>query len=149
MQRIYAGLAAGGLTALVLVAALATGFVPDTQAEASGAAAEVAPPASATVADATATPMLASTPTVNAQELMEQNRQLTQALEMMQAREAQYRQQIEAANQALLAAQQQLEQQAAQAAAYRDNEQEGWNAGEAQGRASYARGEHEGHDEEH
>jgi hypothetical protein len=132
MKRIHAGLAAGGLTGLVLITALAVGLMPDTQAVADSAAAPVMTATVQPVEAGSGTPEAA--PTSGVQELLEQNRRLAQALEVMQAREAQYQAQIEAANRALLAAQQQSDPQVAEqtgASEYTDDGEDDWDEGQS------------------
>jgi hypothetical protein len=90
MSRIQALLAAGALTGLVIVALFWYGT--------SDAATTITtPPASITAPNETATPDM--------QFLLEQNQQLRETVTTLLNREAGYRQQIEAANQQLLAAQ--------------------------------------------
>lgn len=98
MNRTHALLIAGGLTALMLATLLALGFGGDQSAAAISRL-------SAASAAETATPAITSTlpaeTPADADALLEQNRQLREAVQVMQTREAQYLSQIEAANQAL------------------------------------------------
>ena len=104
MSRIQALLAAGALTGLVIVAFMwyatsdtASAF---TSAVTSTITSDVtATPANITAADKTTAPDL--------QLLLEQNRQLRETVTTLLNREGEYRQQIEVANQKLLAAQEQ------------------------------------------
>ncbi|HXF63489.1 MAG TPA: hypothetical protein VNK95_17805 [Caldilineaceae bacterium] len=94
MSRIHALLAAGSLTGLVLAALFWWGGGSlSSRAEAVTAAAPIS-----SAAEPTVTPDLPL--------LLDQNRQLRETVKALLARETEYRQQIEAANQQLLAAQQ-------------------------------------------
>src|SRR5690606_7676674 len=97
MTRSQALVAAAGLTALVLIAVLLWGY---RTADATGST-------EATAAQPDAGLQLVIPATTNAtgsQQLMEENRQLRQAVELLMARDAEYQRQIEAANQRLQAA---------------------------------------------
>lgn len=96
MDRMKAIFVAGGLTGLVLITVLVLGLrgsVPTSEA----ASVEAAP----------VEVMGASDGAAQVQALLEQNRQLRDAVQTMQAREAQYQQQLEAANQTIQALQSQ------------------------------------------
>lgn len=98
MNRMHALLMAGGLTGLMLATMLALGFGGDRSAAALGrlsaaSTAEPTPPAITST-------LPAETP-ADVDALQEQNRQLREAVRLMQTREAEYLRQIEAANQAL------------------------------------------------
>lgn len=92
MDRTRALMAAGGMTGLVLATLLALGFAPNGQATATGSR----------LPSSTLTTTLEGTRSPDDKSaLLEQNRQLKEALELMQMREGQYREQIEQANLAL------------------------------------------------
>lgn len=98
MNRMHALLVAGGLTGLMLATMLALGFGGDRSAAAldrlsAASTAEPTPPAITST-------LSAETP-ADVDALQEQNRQLREAVRLMQTREAEYLRQIEAANQAL------------------------------------------------
>jgi hypothetical protein len=98
MNRMRALLAAGGLTSLVLGTVLALSLRPDGLAAAMD---RLSPAAAVEMTLEDAAGQSPGAGPANAGTLLEQNRQLKDALELMQAREAQYRQQIERANEVI------------------------------------------------
>lgn len=146
MNRMRALLAAGGLTGLVLGTLLALGFGPDRLASAM----DRRPTASTVEMKVEGAAALPATGPADAGTLMEQNRQLKDALELMQAREAEYRRQIEQANQALG----QVERAAASGTAsdtYAFADEDDGDHGEDHDKAGhedeYDDGKHESHEE--
>jgi hypothetical protein len=137
MNRMRALLLAGGLTGLVLATMLALGLGPDQSVAATGGL----------VAASTAgmTPEINPTEvsSTNVDALLEQNRQLRDALKVMQARETQYLRQIEQANQA-------LGQTRRSAVATTDGEHQGYADDDHEGyddRDDHDDGEHDDHEE--
>ena len=105
MQRKEAMIAAGTLTGLLIFTVAALGLGPSALSSDAQAATQVATPAVATTQFAP-TPAAGAVQAPEVQRVVEQNEQLRQTVQLMQEREAAYRAQLEAANQAILSLQQ-------------------------------------------
>lgn len=141
MDRMKAILAAGGLTGLVLAAILIFGWGNGSVSEASTV--DTTPTIIVQPADTAATAV------DSGQQAAEQapgqdTQNLEAALQALQAREAQYRTQIEAANQTILQLQSQLTNQSAQSAPAGDDDRYEHEEHESEG---HEHEEYEGYDD--